>query len=70
MMNQVFWTNRSEEWYTKRLASISTGGASGKPLGVKHWRDQLRGHKDMRKVIVQHEAWSQEELERYITPVQ
>lgn len=66
----MFWTNRNEEWYTKRLASIREGGASGRPLGAKVWRSEIRGYKDIKKAIVQHEVWSQEELGKYITTVQ
>lgn len=64
---QVFWTDRNEEWYTKRLASI---GEKHVPFGMKYWRDEVRGYKDIKKAAVQHEVWSQEELGRYISPPQ
>lgn len=69
-MSQAFWTNRNEEWYSKRLASIDKGGAPGKPLGAKNWRDEVKGYKDIKKIVVQHEAWSREELSGYISKVQ
>lgn len=61
--HQMFWSSQNEEWYTKRVDSIRNGG---NPRNLKHWRDVVRGRKDVRKIRVQYEKWSEEELKSHL----